>query len=74
MGKNEQAAVAAESTAAPAAEPKPNTRKMGGMVELRWANIPIWECPRCRATTFDKAEAKVHVCKKIRPADEEPLK
>ena len=43
---------------------------MGGMVEKAWSGIPMWECPRCKSTTFDAAEAKVHTCPMVRYADE----
>lgn len=46
---------------------------VGGMVEKRWAGKPMWECPKCLATTFSPQEAKVHVCKRIKYADEEGL-
>lgn len=46
---------------------------VGGMVETRWSGLPMWSCPKCRATTFKASEAKVHVCKKVRYADEEGL-
>lgn len=46
---------------------------VGGMVEKRWSGKPMFECPRCLATTFDAQQAKVHVCKKVKFADEEGL-
>lgn len=46
---------------------------VGGMVEKRWAGKPMWECPKCLGTTFSPQEAKVHVCKRIKYADEEGL-
>lgn len=65
----------------PAIEPSPvpetgipasaEVRPMGGMVEKRWSGIPMWECPRCRGTTFDPKQAVVHTCKEVRYADEE---
>lgn len=70
----------------PAAKPKdmpePEKKKrltaadvpgVGGMVEKRWAGKPMWECPKCLGTTFSPQEAKVHVCKRIKYADEEGL-
>lgn len=46
---------------------------VGGMVEKRWSGIPMWECPKCLATTFKAGEAKVHQCKQVKYADEEGL-
>lgn len=46
---------------------------VGGMVEKRWAGKPMWECPKCLATTFNAGQAKVHVCKQVKYADEEGL-
>lgn len=46
---------------------------VGGMIEKRWAGKPMWECPKCLGTTFSPQEAKVHVCKRIKYADEEGL-
>lgn len=46
---------------------------VGGMVEKRWAGKPMWECPKCLATTFSPQEAKIHQCKQVKFADEEGL-
>lgn len=51
-------------------KPVENTRLMGGMVEGKWSGIPMWTCPRCRGTTFKASEAKIHVCKVPKMADE----
>jgi hypothetical protein len=46
---------------------------VGGMIEKRWAGKPMWECPKCLATTFKEQDAKVHQCKQVKYADEEGL-
>lgn len=46
---------------------------VGGMIEKRWSGIPMWECPKCLATTFKEVEAKVHQCKQVMFAVEEGL-
>jgi hypothetical protein len=43
------------------------------MIEKRWAGRPMWECPKCLATTFKEQDAKVHQCKQVKYADEEGL-
>lgn len=70
----------------PAAKPKdmpePEKKKrltaadvpgVGGMVEKRWSGLPMWECPKCLATTFKEQDAKVHQCQQVKYADEEGL-
>ena len=82
----EQSAKPARRRSAPAVKPKemPEPEKpkrltaadvpgVGGMVEKRWSGIPMWECPKCRGTTFDATEAKVHQCKQIKYAGEGDL-
>lgn len=61
-------------------EPEPKKRLtaadvpgVGGMVEKRWSGLPMWECPKCLATTFSEPESRVHQCKQIKYADEEGL-
>lgn len=53
--------------AKPAAKAKPaavkETKSLGGMEETRWSGVPMWRCPRCRGTTFDRGEADIHICK-----------
>lgn len=44
---------------------------VGGMVEKRWAGEPMFECPKCLATTFDPVGAKIHQCKQVKYADDE---
>ena len=56
----------AEAMEAPEPAKEVETRPMGGMVEKTWSGIPMWECARCKATTFDKAESSTHVCKTVR--------
>lgn len=46
---------------------------VGGMVEKRWAGVPMWACPKCNGTTFNEAESRVHKCKQVKYADEEGL-
>lgn len=46
---------------------------VGGMVEKRWSGIPMWQCKKCNGTTFNAGEAKAHVCKQVKYADEEGL-
>lgn len=46
---------------------------VGGMIEMRWSGVPMWSCPKCRGTTFKPSEAKVHVCKQVKFADQEGL-
>lgn len=48
----------------PPAEEKPANKPK--MVKKSWSGITMWECPHCRETTFQKAEVKSHVCKKVR--------
>lgn len=54
---------------APAPEQAP-PKPIGGMVETTWSGKSMWRCGDCHATTFVAGEAKVHVCKKPRNADE----
>lgn len=61
-----------EPMVAPKAEPKQTVKPMGGMVEKTWAGQPMWECPRCGATTFDAGVARVHTCKELRFAEDAP--
>lgn len=51
------------------AHPAPITKPMGGMVEKVWSGLPMWECPRCKDTTFIASEAKIHTCKEVRYAE-----
>lgn len=46
---------------------------VGGMIEKRWSGLPMWECPKCLATTFKAVEAKIHQCKQVKYAAEEGL-
>lgn len=50
-----------------------DVKGVGGMVEKRWSGLPMWECPRCLATTFSEPESRVHQCKQVKYADEEGL-
>lgn len=47
-------------------------RAMGGMEETKWAGVSMWKCPRCRGTTFNASDAKIHTCKMPRFASDEP--
>lgn len=38
------------------------------MIEGRWSGKPMWECPLCGETTFDKRVVNIHTCKIPRTA------
>lgn len=39
---------------------------IGGMRRLIWSGEPMWECPRCKSTTFQKEMAAIHTCPVIK--------
>jgi hypothetical protein len=55
---------------APPPPPKEDVRPMGGMEKTKWAGVDMWRCPKCHATVWNEADARVHTCKRPKFADE----